>query len=78
MIFVSRNLLSGAGDVKIPMLMGVTEVVCRVVFANVLSSHFGYQGIWWATGLTWLLTATVGCIRYASGKWKDKSLVTSA
>lgn len=78
MIFVSRNLLSGAGDVKIPMLMGVTEVVCRVVFANVLSSYFGYQGIWWATGLTWLLTATVGCIRYASGKWKDKSLVTSA
>ena len=37
MIFVSRNLLSGAGDVKIPMFMGFIEVLCRVVFANILS-----------------------------------------
>ncbi len=75
MIFVSRNLLSGAGDVKIPMFMGFTEVVCRVLFANVLSMYFGYKGIWWATGLTWFVTSIVGCVRYASGKWKTKSLV---
>jgi putative MATE family efflux protein len=77
MIFVSRNLLSGAGDVKIPMFMGFIEVLCRVVFANILSLYFGYQGIWWATGLTWFLTSIVGCIRYVSGKWKDKSVISS-
>lgn len=77
MIFVSRNLLSGAGDVKIPMFMGFIEVLCRVVFANILSLYFGYKGIWWATGLTWFLTSIVGCIRYVSGKWKDKSIVSS-
>lgn len=75
MIFVSRNLLSGAGDVKIPMLMGFTEVVCRVIFANLLSIYMGYSGIWWATGITWFITAIVGCTRYFSGKWKDKSIV---
>jgi putative MATE family efflux protein len=75
MIFVTRNLLSGAGDVKIPMLMGFTEVICRVLFASVLSASFGYQGIWWATGLTWFVTSIVGCVRYFSGKWKNKSVV---
>ncbi|MDF2802443.1 MAG: putative rane protein [Anaerocolumna sp.] len=76
MIFVTRNLLSGAGDVKIPMAMGLTEVVCRVIFANILSMIFGYQGIWWATGLTWMLTASVGVLRYFSGKWKNKSIIS--
>lgn len=75
LIFVTRNLLSGAGDVKIPMMMGFTEVVCRVLFANVLAGFIGYQGIWWATGLTWFFTSIVGCVRYLSGKWKYKSLI---
>ncbi|MFV0342839.1 MAG: MATE family efflux transporter [Anaerocolumna sp.] len=76
MIFVTRNVLSGAGDVKIPMVMGLTEVVCRVLFANILSSVIGFHGIWWATGLTWLLTSIVGIIRYLSGKWKNKSIIS--
>lgn len=76
MIFVTRNLLSGAGDVKIPMIMGFTEVICRVLFANILSMIFGYHGIWWATGLTWMLTCFVGIGRYISGKWKNKSIIS--
>lgn len=75
MIFVTRNLLSGAGDVKIPMVMGFTEVVSRVIVSLVLSSFIGYNGIWWATGLTWFFTSIVGLIRYYSGKWKNKSVV---
>ena len=75
MIFVTRNLLSGAGDMKIAMLMGLSEVLCRVLFANLLSARFGYQGIWWATVLTWSITAIVGILRYYSGKWKNKSVL---
>lgn len=75
MIFVTRNLLSGASDVKVPMFMGFVEVVFRVGFAVGLSRIIGYQGIFWATGLTWLFTSAVGCIRYFSGKWMDKSII---
>ena len=78
MIFVSRNFLSSAGDFKIPMIMGLTEVICRVAFANILSVHIGYNGIWWATALNWLITSAVGCSRFASGKWKNKSIVRNA
>lgn len=75
MIFISRNLLSGAGDVNVSMLMGLTEVICRVLFASILSKRIGYSGIWWATGLTWMFTSFVGIIRYYSGRWKYKSVV---
>lgn len=75
MIFVTRNLLSGAGDVKIPMVMGLTEVVSRVLVSLVLASFIGHRGIWWATGLTWFFTSIVGLARYYSGKWKNKSVV---
>jgi len=75
MIFVTRNLLSGASDVKVPMFMGFVEVVFRVGFAVGLSRIIGYPGIFWATGLTWLFTSAVGCARYFSGKWMDKSVI---
>lgn len=77
MIYVSRNLLSGSGDMKIPMIMGLSEVLCRVVFANILTTipAIGFMGIWWASGLNWFITGSIGCIRYATGKWKYKSIV---
>lgn len=75
MIFVSRNFLSGTGDINIPMIMGFTEVICRVVLANVLTIYFSFYGIWWATAINWFITCLVGIIRVASGKWTTKSIV---
>ena len=77
MIYVSRNLLSGAGDMKIPMIMGISEVLCRVIFVNVLTMipAIGFMGIWWASGLNWFVTGGIGCLRYATGRWKSKSIV---
>jgi putative MATE family efflux protein len=75
MILVTRNLLSGSGDVILPMFMGLIEVICRVLFATLLSARFGYHGIWWATGLNWMVTSFVGIGRYYSGKWRFKSVI---
>lgn len=75
MIFITRNFLSGAGDMNIAMLMGITEVICRVLLANILVNFVSFYGIWWATGLTWVLAAAVGIIRYMTGKWKTKAIV---
>ncbi|HWT74578.1 MAG TPA: MATE family efflux transporter [Mobilitalea sp.] len=75
MIFVSRNFLSGTGDINIPMIMGFTEVICRVILANVLTIYFSFYGIWWATAINWFITSLVGIIRVASGKWTTKSII---
>lgn len=75
MIFTSRNFLSGAGDIHVPMFMGFIEVVCRVVFALILPIFIGVYGIWWATSINWAVTSLVGMLRVASGKWKTKAIV---
>ncbi len=75
MIFVSRNFLSGTGDIQVPLIMGITEVICRILFASILTIFIGPYGIWWATGLNWLITALVGIFRVVSGKWENKSVI---
>jgi len=77
MIFISRNFLSGTGDMNITMVMGAIEVVCRVVLASVMVNFVSFYGIWWATGLTWLIAGLVGIGRYMSGKWKTKAIVNN-
>ncbi len=80
MIYVTRNVLNGAGDVKFAMISGCVEVIGRVGLARPLTyiPFIGMLSIWFTTGLTWLLTATVSCMRYAEGKWKRKGIVSNA
>ncbi len=76
MIYVPRAVLNGCGDTGFAMINGLTEVVCRIAFANVLTRipALGYWGIWITTGLTWVVTAIVCVMRYRGGKWKYKAL----
>lgn len=76
LILVSRNFLSGAGDVKIPMIMGIIEVIVRVGISIYLSGAIGFHGIFWASALTWFVTGIFGSIRVISGKWMNKSIIT--
>ncbi|QEH67045.1 MATE family efflux transporter [Cellulosilyticum sp. WCF-2] len=77
MIYVTRNVLNGSGDVKFAMLSGFVEVGGRVGFAKPLTfvPFIGMLSIWFTSSFTWTLTAVISCIRYAQGKWKEKSIV---
>lgn len=79
MIYVTRNLLNGAGDANYAMINGFMEVVGRVGLAKPLTmlSFIGVWGIWWTTALTWTLTAVVSFFRYLGGKWQLMSVVSS-
>lgn len=71
-IYVPRGLLNGCGDAAFSMINGITEVICRIVFANLFTSiaFIGVYGIWWAAAATWCVTSIVCLIRYLSGHWK--------
>lgn len=77
MIYIIRGLLNGAGDAIYSMINGISEVICRVLFANtlVLIPALGKWGIWFATALTWFVTGIVSLIRYKKGKWKNSRIV---
>ena len=73
LLVVYHNILRPAGDVKVTILMGVSEVVTRIGFAFLFSALFGYYGLWWVSPVTWVCAALVGCVRYYSGKWEEKA-----
>ncbi len=72
-LVVYHNVLRSAGDVKVTILMGVSEVITRIGFTFLFTALWGYYGLWWVSPLTWCCAAAVGAIRYYSGKWKDKA-----
>ncbi len=76
MIYVTRGLLNGAGDAFYAMANGMVEIIGRIGFANllVLIPVIGVWGVWWATGLTWLITGLASVLRYRQGKWKQMSI----
>lgn len=71
MIYITRGLLNGAGDAFYAMINGAVEVTGRVGFSLLLVVIFpiGIRAVWFATGLTWVITALAGIIRYRQGKW---------
>ncbi len=79
MIYVPRALLNGVGDAKFAMINGISEVACRIIFANVLTNIpiIGFWGIWITSGATWTVTALVCLARYFKGSWKEKGITNA-
>lgn len=77
---ITRAFLNGCGDTVFSLINAFTEIACRVVYTLILMSipAVGCWGVWYTTGATWVTNAVVCLIRYFSGKWKAKGVVTSA
>lgn len=67
---VYHNILRAAGDVKVTLLMGVSEVITRIGFTFLFTAVAGYRGLWLVSPLTWCFAALVGAVRYYSGTWQ--------
>ena len=73
MIYIPRGVLNGVGDARFSLINGITEVLCRIIYANILTriASLTFYGIWVASGITWLTVAIVCNIRYFMGRWKS-------
>jgi Na+-driven multidrug efflux pump len=72
-INMARGILNGVGDALFALINGVVEVVIRIILPVVMTgiAWIGVWGIWWSTGLSWLISAAFCIWRYAS--WKKKN-----
>ncbi len=72
MIYVTRGMLNGVGDAMFAFINGIVEMTGRIFIPAGLSMIplFGIWGIWWAAGLTWLISAFFCVLRYFA--WKKK------
>lgn len=77
LIYPTRNVLNGAGDAMFSLFTGIVECIGRVGFAYPLTliPFMGSYGVFYATGLTWLLNGLFSLVRYKRGKWKNIHLV---
>ena len=75
---IYHNVLRSAGDIKVTILMGVSEVITRIGFSFLFNEWFGYYGLWWVSPLTWCCATAVGAIRYYSGTWQNKARIHKA
>lgn len=72
LIYMTRGVLNGIGDAMFALINGIVEVIGRIIIpvAMTMIPFVGVWGIWWATGLTWLVSALFCWLRYIS--WKKK------
>lgn len=72
-INMARGILNGVGDALFALINGVVEVVIRIILPVVMTgiAWIGVWGIWWSTGISWLISAAFCIWRYAS--WKKKN-----
>ncbi|MBP5668730.1 MAG: MATE family efflux transporter [Lachnospiraceae bacterium] len=76
MIYVPRGLMNGCGDAAFSMINGISEVACRLSFAQIFTKIpvIGFWGVWLTTGATWAVTGAVCLVRYCQGAWKHKAI----
>lgn len=67
---IADGILRGAGAMKMFMAATFTDLILRVVLAEILSAQFGVIGIWEAWPIGWLISTSMSVFFYASGKWK--------
>ncbi len=68
MIYVIRGVLSGIGDAFFPLFNGIVEVIGRFTIPFLLTGYmgFGETGIWFASGIVWLISGLTAWIRYVT------------
>lgn len=70
---VADGILRGAGLMKKFMISTFTDLILRVVLAQIFASCFGAIGIWCAWPIGWSVGMILSVLFYRSGPWKEKT-----
>ena len=77
-MFVANGVLRGSGDMNVSMISTISSLGIRIIAAYSLSSipGVGYKGIWWSIPTGWLVGSIIATLRYRSGRWTKKAIVS--
>lgn len=67
---VADGILRGAGLMKHFMIATFTDLILRVVLAEILATQIGYVGIWCAWPIGWTIATALSITFYRKGPWK--------
>lgn len=74
---ITDGVLRGAGDVIVFTLANLVNLSIRVFFAFVFAGIMGVQAVWMAVPLGWCANYVMSLIRYLSGTWSKKRLIST-
>lgn len=66
---IADGILRGAGLMKNFMIATFTDLIIRVVLAEILAGQVGYIGIWCAWPIGWLIGTVISVGFYRKGPW---------
>lgn len=69
---IADGILRGAGLMKNFMIATFTDLILRVVLAEILSRQIGYIGIWCAWPIGWTLATGLSITFYRRGPWRER------
>ncbi|MBD5526514.1 MAG: MATE family efflux transporter [Lachnospiraceae bacterium] len=67
---IADGILRGAGLMKNFMIATFTDLILRVVLAEILSRQIGYIGIWCAWPIGWTIATGLSITFYRRGPWR--------
>lgn len=54
--YIFQNFLRGVNYVAVPTAASIVELVVKIAISLSFSALFGYNGIWWAWPISWIIT----------------------
>ena len=74
--FMFNSVLRGAGDMLVPMISSFISLwLARLPAAYLLAYFFEKETIYYSYAIGWALGVIISGLYYATGKWKNKSIV---
>lgn len=76
---ISTGVLQGAGDMLWGAGLTTASLVTRVIFSYLLyyAADMGFAALWWALPISWGGVCIVAFLRYRSGNWRKKAVVSA-
>ena len=63
-------ILRGTASMREFMIATFTDLILRVIFAYILSPHFGVTGVWISWPIGWVVASAMSLAYYFTGHWK--------
>lgn len=73
---ITDGVLRGSGDVGVFMAANLINLSIRVAAANLLAPVLGAAAVWYAEPMGWAVNYLISFLRYKSGKWSTKKLIS--
>ena len=72
---ITDGILRGAGDIKVYMIANLVNLSIRVAVAQLCSTIWGIEMIWYAVPMGWAANYLISYVWYRTGNWKTRNLL---